>query len=105
MSISIKSYRPIPTTKMITTINTTIHLFKLVKQGFDRYNRITLIDNINLLPASYREDQDIAILSVTEKEREEAFSELALKKKYKKKKRVYRKRKHFPIIRSSYHKK
>ena len=61
-----------------------------------------LIDNINLLP-TYR-GQDIVILSITEKEIEEAFPELVLKKRYKKK-RVYRKRHHFPFIKLSFHKK
>ena len=41
---------------------------KLGSQGFDRYNKITLIDNITLLPIPYREDKDIVILKVTGKE-------------------------------------
>ena len=40
---------------------------KLVSQGFDRYNKITLIDNIALLLIAYRKDKDIIILRVTEK--------------------------------------
>ena len=33
----------------------------LISQEFDRYNRITLLDNIAQLPIPYREDQDIVI--------------------------------------------
>ena len=49
----------------------TTPLPKFFSQGFDRYNKITLIDHITLLPIPYRECQDIVILSVTEKEIEE----------------------------------
>ena len=73
---------------IITTIEITILLPKLVKQGFDTYNKITLIGSINLQPTSYREYWDIVIYRVTEKEIEEAFLKVVLKKKYKKKKRV-----------------
>ena len=82
-----------------------ILLFKLGKQGFDRYKKITLTDDINLLPTSYREDQDTVILRVIGIETEEAFPELGLKKKYKEMKREYRKGKHFLIFKSSNHKK
>ena len=55
----------------------TILIHKLVKQGFDKYNKITLIDNINILPTSYREDLDIVILRVTDKNR--SFSRISFK--------------------------
>ena len=52
----------------IKTVTITKPLPKLVHQGSDRYSKITLTDNITLLLISYREDQDIVILRVTEKE-------------------------------------
>ena len=55
------------------TIPMTTPLPKLVTQGFDRYNKITLIDNITLLSIPYREDQDIVIPRITWKEIEKAF--------------------------------
>ena len=48
----------------IKTIPMTTPLAKLVSQGFDRYNNILLIDNITLLPISYREEKDIVLLRV-----------------------------------------
>ena len=42
----IKFYRPITTATIITTKKTSL-VTKLVKQGLDRYNKITLIDNTN----------------------------------------------------------
>ena len=63
----IRFYRPILST-ILTTIKTALLLPGLVKQRFDRYNKITLIDNIKLLTTSYREDDSIVILRVTEEE-------------------------------------
>ena len=64
----------------------TTSLPKLVSEGFDSYNKVTLLDNITLLPILYREDQDIIVLRIIETEIEEAFPELDPKKKYIKKK-------------------
>ena len=73
MLMVMKSYRPMPTPTIITTIKMKILPPKLVKQGFGRYNKITLIDNINLLPTSYKEDQNIVMLRVAENEIEKVF--------------------------------
>ena len=78
----------------IKTITMTMLLPKSVSQGFDRYNKITLTDNITLLPMPHGEDQDIVMSRVTEKEIEEASS----KKKYIKKKRPKRRRTYRPIL-------
>ena len=101
--ITIPTTTTMTATIPITTITMMAPLPKSVSQGSDRYNKITLIDNINLLPTPHREDQDIVILGVTEKEIEKAFPELVFKKKCKKNKRENRKRKHAPIIQSHSH--
>ena len=75
----------------------TTPLPKLVSQRFNGYNKITLIDNITSLPIPNREDQDIVILRITEKEIGEAFPELVPQKKHMKKKR--------PLIESHLHQK
>ena len=40
---------------------------ELVCQSFNRYNKVTLMDNIALLLMPYKEDQDIVVLRINKR--------------------------------------